>query len=63
MLILEERFVRRALRRLMSAVGRECRELVLGSRPSRLLANIGRQDEERLPIEALEGLDLAEDVS
>ena len=62
-LIFEERFVRRALRRLMSAVRREGRQLVLGSGPSRLLAKIGRQDEERLPIEARESLVLAEDGS
>ena len=63
MLIFEERYVRRALRRLMSAVRREGCQLVLGSEPSRLLPKIGRQDEERLPIEARESLVLAEDGS
>ena len=62
MLIFEERRVRRALRRLMRAVCREGCQLALRSGPSRLLPKISRQDEERLPIEALESLVLAEEV-
>jgi hypothetical protein len=62
-LIFEECDVRRALRRLMSAVRREGCQLALRGEPSRLLPKIGRQDEERLPTEARESLVLAEDGS
>ena len=60
-LILEKRFVRRALRRLMSAIRREGCQLALGSGPPRLLPNVGSQDEERLSIERREGFGLVED--
>jgi len=62
-LIFDECYVRRAPRRLMSAVRREGCQLALSSGPSRLLPKIGRQDEEWLPTEARESLVLAKDGS
>jgi hypothetical protein len=55
-LVFEERDVRRAMRRLMSTVRGEGRQLVLSSVPSRLLAEIGSQDVEWLRTEARESL-------
>jgi hypothetical protein len=60
-LIFEERRVRRALRRLMSAIRREGCQLGLGGGPPRLLPNVGGQDEERSSIERSEGFGLVED--
>lgn len=48
----------RTVRRLMNTVGREGGQPILRGEPTRLLSNIGRQDEERLSPEALKGLDL-----
>ena len=55
--------MRRAMRRLMNAVRREGGELALRSEPTRLLPEIGGQDEERLPTQTRQSLVLTKDGS
>jgi hypothetical protein len=60
-LFLQECLVRRAVRCLMSAIRRQSCQSVLRGKPSRLLPDVGRQDEERFPTQARKSLVLVKD--
>ena len=61
--VFNERLVRRAVSGLMNAVRRQTGQSLLRSGPSRLFSDIGREDEERFPIETRKSLGLAKDRS
>ena len=55
--------MRRAVRGLVNAVRRKGGQLALRSGPTRLLPEIGGQDEERLPTQTRQSLVLTKDGS